>query len=79
MTVTDERPVVPRYAPEIEAILARPTATVGELARVIDCGINQAYAMVRSGQIRAIHVGRAIKVPTAAIRQLLDGETDSAA
>ena len=29
--------------------------------------------MVRSGQIRAIHVGRAVKVPTAAIRELLEG------
>lgn len=61
------------YAPEIEAILGKPTATVDELARVISCGRNQAYDLVRSGRVRSIRVGRAFKVPTAAIRQLLEG------
>ncbi len=66
------------YSPDIEAILAKPTATVDELARVISCGRNQAYDLVRSGQVRSIKVGRAFKVPTAAIRQLLEGEPATA-
>ena len=63
-----------RYAPEIEAVLSKPTASVyPDLARVLNCGRNQAYELVRTGQVRSIRVGRAIKVPTAAIRQLLEG------
>lgn len=66
------------YTPDIEAILSRPTASVDELARVLSCGRNQAYDLVRSGQVRSIRVGRAFKVPTAAIRQLLEGAAEEA-
>lgn len=61
------------YTPDIEAILAKPTATVDELGRVLRVGRNQAYNAVRSGQVRSIRVGRRLVIPTAAIRQLLEG------
>lgn len=68
-----------RYAPEVEAILGKPVASVyPDLALVLNCGRGQAYDFVRSGQVRSIRVGRAIKVPTAAIRQLLEGDLDTA-
>ena len=60
-------------AREVDRIMSQSTCSVPEFARVIRCGRNSAYAMVRSGQIRAIHIGRAIRVPTSAIRELLEG------
>ena len=61
------------YEPEVEAILRRPTASVDELARVIPCGRQQAYELIHSGRVRSIRIGRAIKVPTSAIRAFLEG------
>lgn len=64
------------YTPEVEAILGKPTATVDELARVIPCGRQQAYELVRAGRVRSIRIGRAIKVPTAGIRAFLEGTAE---
>ena len=61
------------YEPDVEAILRKPTASVEELARVIPCGRQQAYELVRTGRVRSIRIGRAIKVPTSAIRAFLEG------
>lgn len=76
--MTQNYPEVASYSPDIAAILGKPTASVDELARVLSCGRNQAYDLVRSGQVRSIRIGRAFKVPTAAIRQLLEGDADEA-
>lgn len=62
------------YTSDVAAILSKPTASVDELARVLEIGRNQAYAAVRSGQIRSIRLGKRIRIPTAAIVQLLEGE-----
>lgn len=51
------------YSPEVEAILSEPTATVDELARVLSCGRNQAYDLVRSGQVRSIESGVLSRFP----------------
>ena len=35
---------------------------VREVAQELRCGINQAYELVRTGQIRSIKIGRAVRV-----------------
>lgn len=60
-----------QFSDEIQAILAKPVATVDELRLVMGCGRDQAYAFVREGRIKALRVGRRILIPTSAIRVLL--------
>ena len=64
---------------EVNRIMAKPTCSVEEAAKVLGSGRNQAYAAVRSGELRSIRLNRRILIPTAAIRQLLEGETGHAA
>lgn len=52
-------------------LLSKPTLTVPELAQTLRIGRNGAYAMVRTGQVRVLRVGRRIVIPTAAVRELL--------
>jgi len=59
--------------------LAKPVCSVDETAKVFNSGRNQIYAAVRSGQLRSIRISGRILIPTAAIRELLKGETNSAA
>lgn len=66
------------YAADVAALLSRPTISVDELALVLNIGRNQAYAAVRSGQVRSIRVGKRIRVPTSAVVQLLEGEPATA-
>jgi excisionase family DNA binding protein len=66
-------------AREIDQIMAQQNATVDELAKVFRCGRNQAYDLVKSGTIRSVRIGKAIRVPTSAIREFLAGDRAPAA
>jgi excisionase family DNA binding protein len=46
--------------------------TVGDLAKILRIGRSSAYALVKSGQIRCIRVGKAIRIPRAALYEYLD-------
>lgn len=63
---------------EIETILAQPTMTVAEFARVARVGTNAAYDVVKNRQIESGRVGRQIRIPTAAVKRML-GLTGEAA
>lgn len=63
------------YDAASEAILNKATASVDELALIINCGRPQAYELVRSGRVRSIRIGRAYKIPTSSIRDLLEGRS----
>ena len=63
------------YPADVADILSRPTAIVVELAYVLAIGRNAAYTAVRSGQVRSIKIGKRIRIPTAAIVELLEGTT----
>lgn len=52
-------------------LLAKPTMSVTEMATVLGVGRNASYRLVREGQVRVLRVGRRIRVPTAAVRELL--------
>lgn len=46
--------------------------TVSELEAALRIGRNCAYQLVKSGQIRSIHVGRKILIPRAAVEDYLN-------
>lgn len=48
---------------------------VDELMTVLDIGRNTAYAMLRSGVIRSVRIGRQIRIPRDALAEFLRGET----
>ena len=52
-------------------ILARPTATVGETAEVLDLGLNATYDAIKRGDIQSIRIGKSIRVPTASLKAML--------
>ncbi len=56
---------------EIDRLLAQTTVSVKEYAAIMRTSENTAYASVRAGQVPSIEVGRSIKIPTAALRQML--------
>jgi len=47
---------------------------VEDLMPILDIGRNTAYALVRSGQIRSIKVGRQIRIPRNAVIEFLSGD-----
>ena len=63
----------------LEAILAKPTATVPNVARALGIGRNQAYEAVKDGKIPAERYGRRIIVPTAWLRRVLKLDDKAAA
>ena len=46
--------------------------SIPELACVLDIGLNTAYKLVSSGQIRARRIGRRIRIPRSALLEYLD-------
>jgi excisionase family DNA binding protein len=64
---------------EVSKIMSQPTCSVEEAAKVLRIGRSQAYRAVRTGELRSIKLGtKRVLVPTAAIRQLLEGGIDAA-
>jgi hypothetical protein len=61
-----------QYSKEVQAILAKPTASVDEFRVVMGCGRGQAYQFVREGGIKTLRIGNRIFIPTSAIRSMLD-------
>ena len=50
---------------------------VDELMIVLDIGRNTAYAMLRSGVIRSVRIGRQIRIPRDALIEFLRGDANS--
>jgi excisionase family DNA binding protein len=63
---------------EVTQIMGQQLATVEEAAKVLRVGRSHAYAKVRSGELRSIHIGRRVLIPTDAIRELTAKRTDAA-
>ena len=53
----------------------RLTRTVEEVAELLGVSRAKAYQCVRTGELRAVHLGRRIVVPLAAIEELLAGSS----
>ena len=52
---------------------------VREIAAELRCGKNQAYELVRSGAIRSVRIGRAVRVTREALDQFKAGDGRPAA
>jgi excisionase family DNA binding protein len=57
----------------------RETLKVQEVAAILRCGKNQAYELVRSGAIRSVRIGRAIRVTREALEEFKAGEAANGA
>ncbi|MBQ1794518.1 MAG: helix-turn-helix domain-containing protein [Treponema sp.] len=51
--------------------------TVKELAEQLKIGRDSAYALVRSGQIYSLRIGRQIRIPKTAVDLYLSGQTQA--
>ena len=49
------------------------TLKVREVAAILRCGKNQAYELIRDGQIRSVRIGRAIRVTREALDEFKEG------
>jgi excisionase family DNA binding protein len=56
---------------EEDEIMARRTCSVEDAAKVLGIGRGHAYRLARSGELRVIHLGNRMLIPTDAIRELL--------
>ena len=56
-------------AAELEAL--PPVLKVVEVARLLRTGKNQTYAAIEAGEIKAIRIGRSIRIPRAELARLL--------
>jgi excisionase family DNA binding protein len=50
----------------------RAVLTPAEAARVLRMSRSKTYAMIRSGELPAIHIGRAVRVPVRALEAWID-------
>ena len=46
---------------------------VEDLMKVLHIGRNTAYALLKSGKLRSVRVGRQIRIPRDALRDFLEG------
>ena len=65
---------------ELQKLLAAPTADVPDVGRVcFGMSRNGSYDAAKRGEIPTIKVGRLLKVPTAALKRILQIEPGKAA
>jgi excisionase family DNA binding protein len=58
--------------PSIPSPEDRPTLSVNEYAAVMEVGRSTAYASVAAGEVPVIRIGKRIRIPTAAVRRMLE-------
>jgi len=51
------------------------TVNVHEAARLIGCGRDAAYALVREGRLRSIRIGRRVLIPRTEIEAFIERES----
>ena len=54
------------------------TLKVREVAAILRCGRNQAYELIRDGQLRSVRIGRAIRVTREALEEFKAGREAAA-
>jgi excisionase family DNA binding protein len=58
---------------------SKPTLTVDEVSSIIGCSRSSAYEAVRREQIPSLRIGRRLLIPTAKLREMLAGESETTA
>ncbi len=69
--MTANRPRAGQITCTLEEIRTRPTISIAEVARVLDIGLNQAYAAAKAGDIPVLKLGRSYRVKVPALLALL--------
>jgi excisionase family DNA binding protein len=59
----------------VKALMEELTVTVDDAAMLLRLSRHGTYAAIREGQIPSIRIGRVIRVPSAALRAMLQIET----
>ena len=57
-----------------DSIQLPPYMSVRDLADLLRISRTMAYALISSGQIRTVRIGRAIRIPRAALQAYLDAQ-----
>jgi excisionase family DNA binding protein len=60
---------------EFEKILSEPTTSVPEAGRLLGLARNGAYEAAKRGEIPTLRLGGKIRVPTAALKKMIEGGT----
>jgi excisionase family DNA binding protein len=58
--------------PKFEKILAEPTASVPEAGLLLGLARNASYEAAKRGEIPTLKFGGKLRVPTAALRKMID-------
>ena len=72
MILTQQSPGQPAHT-DARTAWARQTRKPKEASALLGIGERSVYALVRSGQLRSIRVGRKILIPLSAIEEFLSG------
>jgi hypothetical protein len=59
--------------PEFERIFAQPTASVVEAGKIVGLARNASYGAAKRGEIPTLRFGGRLRVPTAKLRQMIEG------
>jgi excisionase family DNA binding protein len=64
---------------EFAKILSEPTTSVPEAGRLLGLARNGAYEAAKRGEIPTLRLGGKIRVPTAALKKMIEGTSPKAA
>ncbi len=65
-------------ADALDELRSNPTVSVETYARAVGVSRGYAYGLARVGEIPVIHVGRRLRVPSAAVLPMLDAQNETA-
>lgn len=57
----------------METFSQKSVLSAKDLAQILNIGINNAYALVREGQIHSVRIGRQYRIPLVALKSYLEG------
>lgn len=57
----------------METSNTKTVLSVKDLAKILNIGINNAYSLVREGQIHSVKIGRQYRIPLVALHAYLEG------
>jgi excisionase family DNA binding protein len=64
---------------ELERLLSQPTVSVPEAGRLLSLSRNGSYEAAKRGEIPTLRFGSKLRVPTAALRKMIEGAAPTAA
>jgi len=63
----------PREMRDEGSLVEKLLYKMSEAAERLDLGLTKTYQLVNSGQLRVVHIGRAIRVPADALTEFVEG------